>query len=70
MIPALRALALRRDLLVARSAVQRGEIRAVLEPAALRLAAAESVLRGVRQVLFWAARLAPLYALFRRLRSK
>ena len=43
------------DMLVARSAAQRSE-----------LAAAGSVLAGVRQALTWAATLAPLYALLKR----
>lgn len=37
-----------------------------LRPATLRLAAAHSVVAGVRGVLYWAVQLAPLYALPRR----
>lgn len=66
MMRALRGLALRRDLLVARSAAQRGQLGAALRPASLRLAAAQSMVEGARGVLYWAVRLAPLYALLRR----
>ena len=65
MMRALRGLALRRDLLVARSAAQRGQLGATLRPASLRLAAAQSIVEGVRGVLYWAVQLAPLYALLR-----
>jgi hypothetical protein len=65
MMRALRNLALRRDLLVARSAAQRGQLGATLRPASLRLAAAQSVAAGVRGVLYWAVQLAPLYSLLR-----
>lgn len=63
---ALRSLALRRERLVARSAAQRGALGTALRPATLRLAAAHSVVAGVRGVLYWAVQLAPLYALLRR----
>ena len=66
MIRLLCELALRRNLLVARSAAQRGELAAVLRPASLRLAAAHSVIAGLRAVLVLAVRLAPLYSLLRR----
>lgn len=65
MMRALHRLALRRDLLVARSAAQRGQLGATLRPASLRLAAAQSVVAGVRGVVYWAVQLAPLYSLLR-----
>lgn len=66
MIRVLRGLSLRRKLLVARSAAQRDAIRVVLRPAALRMAAAESVIAGLSRVLVLAVRLAPLYSMLRR----
>ena len=65
MMGTLRNLALRRDLLVARSAAQRWQLGATLRPASLGLAAAHSVVAGVRGVLYWAVQLAPLYSLLR-----
>jgi hypothetical protein len=64
----LRQLEQRREALVARSAQQREEVRAMLQPAALRLAAADSLLAGLSRVLYWAVRLLPLYSLLRRVR--
>jgi len=64
----LRNLALRRELLVARSAAQRGDIKALLRPAALRAAAVQSAVSALGRALFWAAQLAPLYRLLRRTR--
>ena len=66
MIRALNDLAKKRELLLERSAAQRGAISKVVRPAALRMAAAESLLAGVAQVLALAARLAPLYSMLRR----
>ena len=66
MIRALRALEAKRSMLIARSAALRGEIAAAAAPARLRLAAAESVLSGLRRTLYWAVQLAPLYSLLRR----
>ena len=62
----LRTLAIRRNMLVARSAALRGQVATVLEPAALRLAAVHSLVNGLRRALYWALRLAPLYSLLRR----
>ena len=68
MIGLLRNLALRRELLIARSAAQRGALAAVLRPAALRVAAWQSAVAALRNVVFWAVQLAPLYRLLRRTR--
>lgn len=66
MIGRLRSLALRRELLVARSAAQRGAIEALLRPAVLRAATLQSAASTLRRILFWALQLAPLYRLLRR----
>jgi hypothetical protein len=66
MIRVLADLSRKRELLRARSAAQREAIGQVVRPAALRLAAAESLLAGLAQVLALAARLAPLYSMLRR----
>jgi hypothetical protein len=66
MIRLMRDLSVRRNLLVARSAAQRGAIRELLRPAALRMAAAESVIAGLSRVVLLAVRLAPLYSMLRR----
>lgn len=58
--------AARRELLQARSASQRAAIGEVLRPAALRMAAVESVVAGLSRVLALAVRLAPLYSMLRR----
>jgi len=68
MIGALRNLALRRELLIARSAAQRDGIETLLRPAALRAAAVQSAVSALGRVLFWAVQLAPLYRLLRRTR--
>ena len=66
MIPTLRVLERRRCLLVARSAALRGEIRAELQPVAARIAAVDSVLAGLRRVLYWGVRIIPIISLLRR----
>jgi hypothetical protein len=66
MIRVLADLSRKRELLRARSAAQREAIGQVVRPGALRVAAAESLLAGVAQVLALAARLAPLYSMLRR----
>ena len=66
MIQALNDLARKRELLLERSAAQRDAISELVRPAALRVAAAESLLSGVAQVLALAVRLAPLYSMLRR----
>lgn len=66
MIGVLTNLASKRERLLARSAAQRAAIGEVLRPAALRMAAVESVVAGVSRVLALAVRLAPLYAMLRR----
>jgi hypothetical protein len=65
-IGTLRDISLRKNLLLARSAAQRGAIREVLRPAALRMAAFESVVAGLSRVLAVAVRVAPLYTMLRR----
>lgn len=68
MIGLLRELARRRELLVARSQRQRGALRALLQPAVLRAAAAQSVIGAVSRVVCLAVRFAPLYSLLLRRR--
>ena len=66
MILALNDLARKRELLIARSAAQREAIGVLVQPAALRIAAAESFMDGLARVLALTARLAPLYFMLRR----
>ena len=63
----LRTLELRRQMLVARSAVLRGELAAIMAPAAQSLRRADRVVAGLRRVLAWTVRLLPVYSLVRRL---
>lgn len=66
MIRALNDLARKRELLLARSAAQREAIGDLVQPAALRMAAAESFIDGLARVLALAERLTPLYFMLRR----
>lgn len=68
MIALLRELARRRELLVERSQRQRDALRARLQPAVLRAAAAETVIGAASRVVVLAVRLAPLYTLLLRRR--
>jgi hypothetical protein len=65
-IRGLRALEVRRDMLIARSAALRGEIAGAVSPAARGLAAAQAMVIGLRRTLYWAVLLAPLYSLLTR----
>ena len=62
----LRALRLRRDVLLARSAAQRAQMIATVSLMTEKVAIAQRVAGGVHTALTWALRLMPLYALLRR----
>jgi hypothetical protein len=64
----LRALQLRRDALVARSAAQRSQLIATVSRMTDKVAIAQGVAAGLHATLTWALRLMPVYALLRRLK--